>query len=269
MHDNDLFGLSPVQAYTPPQLPTFSEADPTQLKQLPSRWAKNAAVVACIGVLGATTLSSCFGDAGSYFHNGGGPIAPYYVTRPTEQETTQYTGSYTEYDLTVRVHTGGAGAGPFYVVHLTEAEALSIIRAQLEAEGLRFGAAPPEVSIDLWGEEISFQPGLFDSERDVALILLSWEQNNRQFFSHGGPELARRTAEEFAQQGNDFITGVFYNPGETAGYQENEWGGWGWADLEPGPPSDERKAEARANLVDNLNEQAQAFIALLQEEEVL
>ena len=263
-HHNDLPGLSPMQEYTPPQLPTFREADPAQLKTLPSRWAKNTAVVACIGILGTATLSGCFGER---LHNGGGPIAPYYVTCPTEQETTQYTGSYTEFDLTVRIHTGGGGAGPFYVVHLTEAEALSILRAQLESAGLRFGAALPNASVELWGEEISFRPGLFDSERNVALMLLSWEQNNRQFFSHGGPELARRTAEEFAQMGNDFITGVFFNPGETTGLGEDSW--MTWSDLEVGPPSAERKAEARANLVANLNEQAQAFIALLQEEEVL
>ena len=252
-------------------------------------------MVACIGILGTATLAGCFSGAGGYLHNGGAGEAPYYVTRPTEQETTQYTmpateqditttstttttarpatataytGSYTEFDLNVRVHTGGFGSGPFYVVHLTEAEALSIIRAQLEAAGLRFGAAPPELHIG----NLSGSPppnlalDLFDAEKETAAMLISWEDNNRRFASRS---FAREVTRAIARQDYDFTTGVFYNPGKNVGWREGGFArGWEGAE-EPGPPSEEQKAEARANLVANLNQQTQQFIELLQTEGIL
>ena len=92
--------MSPVAQYTPPEYPTNADAknNPALLKKLPSRWRRNAAAAACVGLMGTMTLAGC-------------PIFP---------------------------HHGGAGGAPIYVVHLTEQEALSIIRSLLEDAGLNF-----------------------------------------------------------------------------------------------------------------------------------
>ncbi|MCL1859400.1 MAG: hypothetical protein FWF92_09260 [Oscillospiraceae bacterium] len=57
---NDIF-ITPVKKYAPPKYPTRTDAThtPELLRKLPSRWQKNAAVVAAVGMLGAMTLTSC------------------------------------------------------------------------------------------------------------------------------------------------------------------------------------------------------------------
>jgi len=53
--------ITPVKKYAPPKYPTRADAQcaPLLLKRLPSRWQKNAAVVAAVGMLGAMSLTSC------------------------------------------------------------------------------------------------------------------------------------------------------------------------------------------------------------------
>ena len=57
----DIIKITPVKKYAPPKYPTRTNAtsDPKLLRKLPSRWEKNAAVVAAVGMLGAMTLTSC------------------------------------------------------------------------------------------------------------------------------------------------------------------------------------------------------------------
>ena len=53
--------VTPVKKYAPPKYPTRADAQcaPLLLRKLPSRWEKNAAVVAAVGMIGAMTLTSC------------------------------------------------------------------------------------------------------------------------------------------------------------------------------------------------------------------
>ena len=56
-----MISLTPVKRYAPPKYPTQTRAelDPKLLRKLPSRWEKNAAVVAAVGMLGAMSMASC------------------------------------------------------------------------------------------------------------------------------------------------------------------------------------------------------------------
>jgi len=238
-------------------LPTLGDArdHPAILKKLPSRWLKNAAVIACIGLLGTTTLSGCAGPQNLYTEYNG-----------DDGNGTEYSG-YSNFDISVRFHHGGAGSGPFYTAHLTEQEALGIVRAQLEAAGLYFGATPPGIRASS-GFMAAYDVGLdlFDEEKSVAAALISWEEGNRPF-SPRGSDLTARIVNAFSQQTNIPI-GVFYNPGEIVG------GAARWLEGEEDSsdiiePTEERKAKARPVLYENLSAQVQGFIAWLQAEGIL
>jgi len=306
--NDDLLSLTPVQSYAAPAIPTLSDtrANPALLKKLPSRWQKNAAVITCIGLAGTLTLSAC-ANLGRPYAGAEGETTS-YVTQITEQETSseifestteQETLSYTYAtttagatersanpvtttqqqvtvgsivvrgtELELRVHHGGGGGAPTYIVHLTEQEAFGIIQAQLEAAGLRFGATPPNVTVlEDWHFGPSIGLDLYDRQRRVAISFISWETNHQPFFSWGGSRLAEQVSEEFAQhrQLRNTAVGVFYNPGETVGWGEMPWGD----EWEAKMPTLEDKQAAIPKLRANLNEQAQAFIAFLQEEGIL
>ena len=131
---NRLTNLNPIETYQPPKIPTFadtaSSADKSALlKRLPSRWARNAAVIACAGILSVTTLSGCADIVPPLNLPGPCPVRP----------------------LDSYCHCGGSGAMPMYVVRLTEQEVFGIIRSQLESAGL------------------SFDEQMFDSERNVMV----------------------------------------------------------------------------------------------------
>ena len=57
---NDI-SVTPVKKYSAPKYPTRTDAGrtPMLLRKLPSRWEKNAAVIAAVGMLGAMSLTSC------------------------------------------------------------------------------------------------------------------------------------------------------------------------------------------------------------------
>jgi len=298
MKNNDRLTLNPVAQYTPPALPTL--ADKPQLKKLPSRWRKNAAVVTCIGLAGSLTLSTCA--------NLGGPAAvtegttATYVTRLTEQETTSdILESTTEFsttidylmttmaatdktitktttatrvtttaqattalsaDLQYRAHYGGSGAGPQYVVYFTEQEAWGIIRAQLEAAGLSFNATPPGHTVDVtWIDPLGHN--YRDTTITTSLDLYDADHRVAVAFSEGGSWFAEQAAEKFARarQTRNIAVGVFYNPGESVHNR--------WYEDEVEPPTDEQKAAAVPKLRANLDEQVQSFIAFLRAEEIL
>jgi len=278
-NNEDIICINPVKEYAAPKLPTIEDTrdNPGLLKKLPSRWNKNATVLACIGFLGAITLTGCslhLGGAGA-----GGE--PFYVPRPTEQDISSYRMHHggTAIDpfyideipvaevlddihaqlermqtaeLELRVHHGGAGSGPFYVVHFTEQEALNLIRLQLEIAGLNFNATPPEYTVDTWATP-NIALDLFDEERNIAITNISWRDSNQPFMETGH-RFANMISEEFAQQTNDISVGVFYNPGHTIHEFE---------------PTKELKDEARTVLIEGITTQVQEFITWLQAEGIL
>ncbi|MCL2445270.1 MAG: hypothetical protein FWD06_00655 [Oscillospiraceae bacterium] len=243
--------LCPVEVYTPPVLPTLTEKP--SLCPLPKRWLRNAAVVACIGVLGAASLTGCMGvrDYPSDV------TAPYVRTQETAPAA-----NYSELDFEVRMNHGGTGVA-WYVVHLTEQEMQGIILAQLEDAGLSFGANPPSYAVND-DEENRWRPriglDLFDEQRNTAAAFIGWEENNRHFVSWGGDRLARETAERFAEL-TDMPIGVFYNPDKRMNSR--------WVDDERVTPTREEAAMHVPALVANLNAQTQAFVELLQREGIL
>ena len=265
--DNDLLHLNPVNSYKAPHLPKLEDArtDSALLKNLPLRWKKNAAIVACIGLTGTLSLSSC-ANIGRPHHGGSGG-APIYVTGLTEQETVPFAAMpANETELELKVHHGGSGGAPTYIVHLTEQEALGMIRAQLEAAGLCFGDPPPSVFFEyghgsIGNGDVAFD--LYDREKDVVVKYLSWDDSN-QPFSYRGSQLAEWAEEELKQRMDKTNVGVFYNPGEVVGWGEVEW-------LDPSAkdPTDEDKIAAIPTLRENLSDQAQEFIDYLQKEGIL
>jgi len=239
--------MNPVENYKAPQIPTREDTSPVLLKRLPSRWQRNATVIASLGFAGAFMLTGCASPLSSLearTHNGGFVASPFYVAYPTEQDTNRLeddlihhggTAQYPLYvvypteqeiseriaeaELNLRVHFGGSGSGPFYVVHFTEQEALGIIRAKLEAAGLNFDATPPEHAVEFWPGDVGLD--LFDEEKGIAIAHISWEDSNMPFTGLTRSVLTDYLTEKFAEMENDILVGVFYNHGETIG--EGKW----------------------------------------------
>ena len=277
MNSKESLRLAPVKNYTPPNLPTLEEAGSNlQMKTLPARWKKNAAVMACLGFTGVLALSGCRGGIfDNRTHHGGAGGAPIYISRQTEQETlAQIQAQIEAADLDMRIHFGGSGSGPFYVAHITEQEVLGFIRARLEAAGLNFDSVPPEYTI--WGPgDMTPRPGiidekkidLFDAVNRVAVISMSWEESNRPF-SIWGNALANTVRGEFSERKNDISFGVFYNPGRFMGE-----GAVDWIDdemvIEMEEVTAEEKDTARLILIEQLTTQVDNFIARLQAEGII
>jgi hypothetical protein len=294
--------ISPVKKGVLLTLPTIEEAraNPLLLKRLPGRWQKNAAVVACVGFVGVVALTGC-GLSGRDYRNGGDET-PQYTLRPVTTpepvvtpepiatpepvvptnhfipaepvEFDEVAHLYKEAvrlpeneDLVFLVHGGGAGSA-VYVAHLTEQEAFGIIRAHLEAVGLRFDEAPPEYSVNIGGwRDIDFRFDLFDVDKNVAVSNVSWGHSNLPFTSRGS-WLARDVADEFAKLNTGINIGVFYNPGEYFWQTEWEWDeGDGY--IFSNKPAAEEIAERRPILEQRLAEQVYVFIAWLYNEGVL
>ncbi|MCL2361369.1 MAG: hypothetical protein FWC73_06110 [Defluviitaleaceae bacterium] len=309
--ENSSLSIVPMTDYTPPSLPNLqsAKANPVLLKKLPSRWQKNATVIACIGVIGGMTLASCMnrphhggaGDAPIYVtyrteaeatptpaptpepiiddwwcHYGGSGGIPFYVVYPTEQEIRQdlfdempemseeLVAMLSEAELEMRSHYGGAGEGPFYVVSITEHEVMSFIQAKLEEAGLDLSSTPPEHTVfdPEWGREHGLD--LFDSNRNVAVALLSATHS----FHEGGRHTAMWMARDFARQMWDTSVGVFHNPFMVVG-----WGNWvqdgdDWVE-EPFEATDETKEDARDELIESITTQVRNFIYWLQWEGIV
>jgi len=281
MENKNLPPLTPMESYQAPKVPTLEEVykNPEPLKKLPGRWAKNAAVVTCVGILGVSTLAGCLPSppvGGQQYGNGNGETE---TTGGGENGNGNGYGSgyngYEQFDLVIRLHGGGAG-GVGYVVHLTEQEALGIIRAQLEAAGLRFGATPPgyiAFDDDTWLPRIGLD--LYDSANNVAVAHLSWENSNVPF-SWWGREGAEQVAQAFAEQ-TDMPVGVFYTPGFFPGW--DAMGDWfededgEWVHIPPEDPTEEQReqalTEARPLLEERVAEQVEEFINFLREQGIV
>ena len=59
MNNNNKINPTPVKAYNAPQIPTLDnvKGDKTFLEKMPLRWKRSAAVLACMGLVGAWTLA--------------------------------------------------------------------------------------------------------------------------------------------------------------------------------------------------------------------
>ena len=270
MENKNIPSIKPMEGYEAPKVPTLEEVrkNPAPLKKLPGRWAKNAAVVACVGILGVSALAGCMPNpstAGQYYDENGetaygnGNGYPVLYSGYEKNEYDVRNTYYEEFDLiSFRLHNGGAG-GASYIVYQTEQEVLGIIRAQLEAAGLNFSDVPPNHIVSL-GVGLN----LFDAENNVAVALfggstLSDEQRSRR---------VEYAAIDFASQ-TDINIGAFYTPGYVVG----AFGGWQWWNLEEPEDGDGqlelRQRELRANLVEGVTAQTQEFINFLRAEGIL
>ena len=264
-NDESLLRIGPVEEYCAPEIPKLEETRDkvALLKKLPSRWQKNAKVVACIGLAGALTLSGCAHYLRSQYNA---------VDNITHSQESGYEAfqNQEEFDLVVRLHGGGAGS-LFYVVHMTEQEVIGIIRNLLEAAGLNFDADPPDYIVDFVDSGLArglptHDIELFDEERGVAISHISWEDNHRRFFSHGGGGLAERVTERFARQSSGITFGVFHNPGRTV---NRGWVARTADGLTLRDPFGRREAQKRAILEESVTRQVDEFIAFLQSEGIL
>jgi len=185
MPNNDILKIEPVESYSPPKIPTFDDDNSAMLKKLPSRWQRNAKVLACIGIAGTIMLAGCLGN--------------------------------NELDVTRRMNHGGFASSPAYVVHLTEQEAFGIARSRLERAGFDFSETPPDVSVEIGGVLIGID--LFDAERNVAIAFVGASNEDFSFFPHEWlrDEFVSRIESglrsELARQNISATVGVVYNRG--------------------------------------------------------
>jgi len=258
---NDL-KISPAKKYDAPKYPAYADTknNPLLLNKLPSRWRKNAAVIACIGLVGTFALTGC--AKGTPNIDGGEPD-----TIIIEQYT-RAVGS--ALNLTVRTHNGGDGGGPVYVAYLTEWEALSIIRAEAEAAGLRLNDTPPDYKADADGIIVGLD--LFDENKQVALAYVNPEDTGRWGWEYDAKNLAVAAERELRQKYEDIKFGVFYVTGETVGWGRPSWADEDWAagqQWSEKEVTEENKAEAGKNIEENLKAQVQQFIRSLQRQGIL
>jgi len=229
--------LTPVETYTPPKIPTLAEKP--SLHVLPLRWAKNIAVTACIGVLGATTLAGCMGVR-DYTND---VTTPFVLT----QQLAVPASNYSELDFEVRMHGGGSGSA-WYVVHLTEQEMHNILREHFAAMGFYFADTPPDYTAVGytgfafgWINPESFGLDWFDAQRNAGLVL------SREHFN-----VPSNIRQELAEQ-TDITIGVINNPSVTLA---NLGRGFGWGYT----PTDETAAAQLPVLVARLQQQASRFM---------
>jgi hypothetical protein len=176
----------PMSSYTPPQIPTLAEVknDSAFLKQLPRRWKKSAAVLACVGVVGTWAVAAAPLASGSAEPQ---PADDSPISRRGEFSRCSLCGRNKQWGITREVDNSGTaprvterrvaakreagdcvnskqrdtldfleasgivfrshhGGSGFatYIVHFTEQEALNIIRSRLESAGLIFAADVPD-----------------------------------------------------------------------------------------------------------------------------
>ncbi|MCL2377004.1 MAG: copper amine oxidase N-terminal domain-containing protein [Defluviitaleaceae bacterium] len=240
MNDFEL-QISPVTDYKAPEIPMFGDNNSDILKKLPSRWQKNAKVIASLGLVGIFALSGCDGrDNINWRQNN--------IEYNLGYAQGIYNG-YSESELLVRLHTGGGG-GSGYIVHLTEQEAFGIIRARLGTAGLVFGSIPPGYTVRERGLD------LYDARKGVGITFVGWVGENRAWRMNER-EIAWRFSEDFEERTNNIIVGAFYDGGRGLG--------WGQG---PTPSLAEAEAE-RSALNRQLINQADVFIARLQSEGIL
>ena len=150
--------VTPVKKYAPPKYPTLTDAqtDPKLLRKLPSRWEKNAAVVAAVGMLGAMSLTAC----------GVSEITTNGNLTPTSFTSEQGTTNFLNYKYNYPYVAGGDGPPKA----LTEQDILAIIENMLEYEGLNL-----ESDLSKYPNITNDEIIMYDFEHQVA-IGYNWYQ---------------------------------------------------------------------------------------------
>jgi hypothetical protein len=195
--------ITPLETYEAPTLPTLSAAreNPALLKNLPARWKKKAAIFACAGIIGMTSLSV------------GAAQASQTSQDRVRIETAASSLNLDTAEMVLRVHHGGSSGVPFYVAYFTEQEAFGFIREQLEASGLNFDAEPPQISpvqIAMPGGDIRFSVELFDADKGVA-IARSLDRHPGEW---GAEYLVKQAREMFERDTSDITFLVFHDSGD-------------------------------------------------------
>ena len=204
--DKDIV-VTPVKKYAMPKYPTRVDANrtPELLRKLPSRWEKNAKVVAAIGMLGAMTLTSC----GVLKTDGAGQgqetriceetceetgylAGDVIMEIPAEQESEEYfalegnlavTGFTTEQDYvepeetetatersffdTSYIMPAAGGIGP--PSYISETDVYTIITEMAATNGLSFEKLPPNLENEDERPYRSIVNKLYDSEKQVGV----------------------------------------------------------------------------------------------------
>jgi len=195
MKEKECFlSLSPLKKYAAPKYPNYlqTHSNPDLLKKLPSRWQRNAKVLACIGLTGTLSLTGCheflFGN--STCSNCGFP------------------------------HLGGSGGSPIYIVYLTEQEARSVMREKWESLGFDFSSAPPDYTVNVNGL-LDVGIDYFNEEKNVGLSLVSrYESGWGWCYANGNKYSAETAQQEFERLDNNIDVGVMYNPKKNIGLNE-------------------------------------------------
>jgi len=247
-----------MQDYSPPAYPTRTEKPEAALGKLPKRWAKNAAIIACISALSLGTLAGCTTErvspAASCDDGTHGVVAAY----PQDIEHRR------EFDVVIRTHYGGSGAGPMYVAYLTEQEAMGIIRNRLCEAGICFDAPLPNyvaATETPWAEDITVRLSFFDERTGQGIVFSApWWDEFR--WGRPGEEIESDLQQDFKERFN--ISATFMrNPGESM--CDGDW----W-EREVAPTfTEEEKQDAGLMLERTLLARVDAFIAQLRTEGIL
>jgi len=260
------FTLSPMQDYSPPAYPNRGENPLATLKKLPVRWAKNAAVLACIGALGLGALTG--GAAQGIQPSASYEVGIHGVSAAYLQNSTPSAENERTFDVVIRTHFGGSGAGPFYVAHLTEQEALGIIQNRLSQAGIAFDAPVPDYAATLetpWGTEITARLSLFDEDTRQGIVFpIPWGwQTEWNWWEVPQDHIERTLQQEFAER-FDISATFLSNPGESMCNGE-----WLWNPEARPIFTDEEKQAAGGVLNERLKSQVDSFIAQLRAEGIL
>ena len=282
---NENLDLAPVQSYSPPAYPTRAEKPAAMLKKVPARWAKNAAVIACLGAMGLGLLAGCItepespaapcedgnhGVSVTYPYGDNGYAPPDGYPPYEDGRCTPYLEAGREFDIEVRAHWGGSGAGPFYVAYLTEQEALGIIRNRLCEAGICFDAPVPNyvATADTeWSAEVTARLALFDERTRQGIVFPAswWEELRWGMMTH--EELVEALQQDFRERFNLSVA-FLSNPGESIGDYDWYWNpDWDW-DFMP-TFTDEEKQRVTPLLKQELLARVDAFIAELRAEGIL
>ena len=240
--NDDFKNLTPCERYAAPELPKADEKNTVLLKKLPSRWQKNAKVVAAIGLASAIIFSGCagFSDIG---------------TQNNEQRYNEaFRVSNSRSDIEVRLHFGGSGTA-FYVAHITEQEATQMILALLETAGLDLSTRLPDFRA-LAGFTPAFELDLFDESKNVGIVFVDNLCRHSSF--RGRTDVIK---EEFARVDEDMTVGIFShmnthslgNARESFGEDRSEW-------PDTFTLSNREKREVRLAIDERITREVQEFV---------
>ena len=307
MTEQTEFLIAPLAAYKKPGYPTHEDArlDPVLLKRIPSRWRKNMAALACLGLLGASVLTGLGGcnwripppigggsggNGGNYTYNGNenGSNHDYngndnngdhnYNENGNGNNGNENNGNGNTSDLCIRhivasglaTHFGGSGGPPAYIVYLTEQEALDVIRYKADRLGLPLKSDVPSVYVNT-SLDSDWWGG---SQRQVNLGLFNEQKNigiahvggSNSWWGPSNSEVAQNAQELFDEKDSDMIVAVTHGASEVG---TNYYGVHGSGLPNSIPPTLEQKIEITQQLKTHLKAQVREFIEWLQAEGII